>query len=58
MILDLFRLDGKTAIVKGARKGLGYGIAEGLAEAGANIVGVGPIEMPELAARIQALGRK
>ena len=53
MILDLFRLDGKIAIVTGARKGLGYGMAEGLAEAGADIVGVGPIEMPELESRVR-----
>jgi 2-deoxy-D-gluconate 3-dehydrogenase len=58
MILDLFRLDGKIAIVTGARKGLGYGMAEGLAEAGADIVGVGPIEMPELESRVRELGRK
>lgn len=58
MILDLFKLDGKTAIVTGARKGLGYGIAEGLAEAGADIVGVGPVAMPEIEARVKSLGRK
>ena len=38
MILDDFRLDGQTAIVTGASRGLGYAMAEGLAEAGANIV--------------------
>ena len=40
-ILDLFRLDGKTAIVTGCSRGLGQGMAVGLAEAGANIFGVG-----------------
>ncbi len=39
-ILDLFRLDGKTALVTGARRGIGQAIAEGLAEAGADIIGV------------------
>lgn len=58
MILDLFRLDGKTAVVTGARKGLGFGLAEALAEAGADIVGVGREDMPELAARLKELGRR
>ena len=39
-ILDLFRLDGKTAIVTGCSRGLGQGMAVGLAEAGADIFGV------------------
>lgn len=39
-ILDSFRLDGKTAIVTGCSRGLGQGMAAGLAEAGANIFGV------------------
>lgn len=54
----LFNLKGKVAIVTGARKGLGFGIAEGLAEAGADIVGVGPIAMPELEKSVMSLGRK
>ena len=41
MILSQFKLDGKVAIVTGASTGLGQGIAIGLAEAGADIVGVG-----------------
>ncbi len=41
MILSQFKLDGKAAIVTGASTGLGQGIAIGLAEAGADIVGVG-----------------
>ena len=39
-ILDLFRLDGKTALVTGCRRGIGRGFAQALAEAGADIVGV------------------
>jgi len=38
--LDLFRLDGKTAIVTGASRGLGAAMAEALQEAGAKVVGV------------------
>jgi len=40
-ILDAFRLDGKTAVVTGCGRGLGQGIALALAEAGADIFGVG-----------------
>jgi 2-deoxy-D-gluconate 3-dehydrogenase len=40
MILDLFRLDEKVAVVTGADTGLGQGISVGLSQAGAKIVGV------------------
>jgi NAD(P)-dependent dehydrogenase (short-subunit alcohol dehydrogenase family) len=36
--LDLFRLDGKTAIVTGGGRGLGGYMAEALSDAGANVV--------------------
>ena len=39
-ILNLFRLDGKTALVTGCKRGIGKAMATGLAEAGANIIGV------------------
>src|SRR5580700_12204592 len=38
-VLDLFKLDGKTALVTGARRGIGKAMAVALAEAGADIVG-------------------
>src|SRR4051794_26946405 len=37
-LIDLFSLDGRVAIVTGSTKGLGYDMALGLAQAGANVV--------------------
>ncbi|MCY3718648.1 MAG: SDR family NAD(P)-dependent oxidoreductase, partial [Anaerolineaceae bacterium] len=37
---ELFRLDGKTALVTGCRRGIGRAIALTLAEAGADLIGV------------------
>jgi 2-deoxy-D-gluconate 3-dehydrogenase len=39
-ILDQFKLTGKTALVTGCKRGIGRGMAVGLAEAGADIIGV------------------
>ncbi|MCL4149237.1 UNVERIFIED_CONTAM: hypothetical protein GTU68_014657 [Idotea baltica] len=39
-ILDHFKLDGKTALVTGCKRGIGKAMAIGLAEAGADIIGV------------------
>ncbi|WP_031426208.1 SDR family oxidoreductase [Flavimarina sp. Hel_I_48] len=37
---NLFSLQGKTALVSGCKRGIGFAMAEALAEAGANIIGV------------------
>ncbi len=39
-VMEQFRLDGKTALVTGARRGIGKAMAIGLAEAGADIIAV------------------
>jgi 2-deoxy-D-gluconate 3-dehydrogenase len=60
-VLDLFRLDGKRALVTGCCQGIGRAIANGLAEAGANIVGVSnqldPADSP-VGREIHAAGRE
>jgi len=58
VILDQFKLDGKTAIVTGASRGLGQGIAVGLAEAGADLALVHRSDASETRQRIEALGRR
>jgi 2-deoxy-D-gluconate 3-dehydrogenase len=54
----MFSLSGRIAVVTGAGKGLGLSMAEGLAEAGADIVAVTRREAPEAEARVRALGRQ
>ena len=36
-VFKMFRMDGKTVIITGGAGGIGYEIARGLAEAGANV---------------------
>ncbi|MTI79683.1 MAG: 2-dehydro-3-deoxy-D-gluconate 5-dehydrogenase KduD [Firmicutes bacterium] len=57
MILDQFSLAGKVAIVTGASRGIGQAIAVGLAEAGADVVGVATKGMDETKTKVEGLGR-
>lgn len=56
MVLDLFKLDGKVAVVTGANTGLGQGMAVALAEAGAKVVGVARRSCDETKALIEQSG--
>ncbi|MFA9480321.1 2-dehydro-3-deoxy-D-gluconate 5-dehydrogenase KduD [Phycisphaerales bacterium AB-hyl4] len=59
MSLDTFKLDGQTALVSGVATGLGQAIAEGLAAAGADIVGVYHTTPPDHARQaVEATGRR
>lgn len=58
-ILNAFDLSGKTALVTGAKRGIGRGMAEALAGAGADIVGVSASLAPgsEVEAAVTGMGR-
>jgi NAD(P)-dependent dehydrogenase (short-subunit alcohol dehydrogenase family) len=59
-VLDMFRLDGKVAIVTGASSGLGVAFAQALAEAGADLaLGARRVDrLEETAALVRAAGRR
>jgi 2-deoxy-D-gluconate 3-dehydrogenase len=60
-ILQQFDLSGKTALVTGCNKGIGKGMALGLAEAGADIIGVSAsleLSGSDIEKQVTALGRK
>lgn len=58
-ILDKFKLNGKVALVTGCKRGIGKAIALGLAEAGADILGVSATLEPnsDVEKEVRALGR-
>ncbi|SMQ93497.1 2-dehydro-3-deoxy-D-gluconate 5-dehydrogenase KduD [Xanthomonas fragariae] len=53
-----FSLEGKVALVTGANRGLGQGIALALAQAGADIAGAGIQAPTETEEKVKALGRR
>jgi 3alpha(or 20beta)-hydroxysteroid dehydrogenase len=59
-VLDMFRLDGKVAIVTGASSGLGVAFAQALAQAGADVaLGARRVDrLEETKAMVEALGRR
>lgn len=59
MIIDKFKLDGKTALITGGNKGIGLSYATALAEAGADIISVSfEKDFSDIQKVVTNLGRK
>lgn len=58
MVLDLFRLDGRAALVTGAARGIGREAAAALAEAGADVALLDREAMEDAAGLVEAAGRR
>lgn len=58
MTLDMFRLEGRVALVTGATAGLGQAMAVALAEAGADIVSLGRRPGDKIGEAVTAAGRR
>jgi len=60
MLSDYFRLDGKTALITGAGKGIGARIATGFAEMGADVILLArtPGDLAAVAQEVEKLGRR
>ena len=58
MTPEQFRLDGRTALVTGASRGLGQSAALALAAAGADVAIIDHVDADETAAQVRALGRR
>ena len=59
--MDIFNIEGKTALVTGCKRGIGFAMAEALAEAGADILGVSAsleTSGSEIEKAVKAKGRK
>ena len=57
-VFDLFRLDGKVALVTGATRGIGLGIVEALTDAGAHVILSSKVPKPDVVQRFKDAGHK
>ena len=59
-VVDLFRIDGYSAVVTGSGQGIGRGIAVGLAEGGADVIVTArrQADLDETARLVRAAGRR